>query len=86
LIIVVAGACGLKGFSDLLGDRQGLVDGDRTLRDAIGERRPLDQLHHESLDPVGFFEAVNRCDVRANSCGLYGRNYGAEQINPHGLV
>ena len=32
---------------DLLRDRQRLVDGNRPVRDAIGERRSLDQLQHE---------------------------------------
>ena len=33
-------------------------------RNAIGERRTLDELQHERLKSIGFFEAVNRRDVR----------------------
>ena len=56
--------CGFEGFRDLPRDRQRIVDGNRPLRDAIGERGPLDQLQHERLDAVRFFKAVDRGDVR----------------------
>ena len=38
--------------------------GNRPLRDAVRERRPLDQLHHERGDAVRSFQAVDRRDVR----------------------
>ncbi len=52
-----------KGLGHLLRDEQRFIEWNRPLRDAIGERRPLDQLHHEGLDPVRFLEAVDVCDV-----------------------
>ena len=47
-----------------LRDRQRLIDGDRPLRDAVGERRTLNQLQHERLHTIGILEPVDRCDVR----------------------
>ena len=38
---------GFERLGDLPRDRQRFVDRDRPLRDAIGERRPVDQLQHE---------------------------------------
>ena len=38
---------GFQGFGDLLRDRQRLVERDCPASDAIRERRPLDQFHHE---------------------------------------
>ena len=38
---------GFEGFGDLLRDRKRLIDRNRPLRDAVGQRRPLDQLHHQ---------------------------------------
>ena len=51
-------------FGDLAGDRQGLVDGYRRARDAIGERLPFDELHHERLAGRQLFETVDGGDVR----------------------
>ena len=50
-------------FGNLPGDRQCLVERDRPLRDAVGERRAFDQLHHESADAVRPFEAIDLRDV-----------------------
>ena len=36
---------------DLSRDRQRFVEGNRPLRNPIGERRPVDQLHDERLTP-----------------------------------
>ena len=33
-------------------------------RDTVGERRPLDQFHHERTDTVGLLQAVDLRDVR----------------------
>ena len=38
--------------------------GSGPVRDAIGERRPFDQLHHQRADAAGFLEAVDLRDVR----------------------
>ena len=56
--------CGFERFRDLPRHGQRIVDGNRSLCDAIGKRRPLDQLQHECLDAVRFFKAVDRGDIR----------------------
>ena len=55
---------GLERLGDLLRDRQRLVDRNRALCNSVGERRPLDQLHHERTDAVGLLQAVDLRDVR----------------------
>ena len=55
---------GFEGFGNLLRDRQRLVDRNRSLRDPVRERRPLDQLHDERLHAVRLLEAVDVRDVR----------------------
>ena len=42
---------------------QRLVDWKRSLRDSIGQRRPLDELHHQGLHSVSRFKAVDDRDV-----------------------
>ena len=37
-------------LGDLLGDGQGFINRQRSLREAIGESRSLDQFHHQSAD------------------------------------
>jgi hypothetical protein len=37
---------------------------DCALRDALGQRRTLDQLHHQRTGAFAFFKPVNRRDVR----------------------
>src|SRR5262245_56650979 len=56
--------CRVEGFGDLLCDQQRLVDRDSARRDALGQRRTLDQLHHQRTRAFAFFETVNRRDVR----------------------
>ena len=51
-------------FGDLFRLTQNFVDGNRTLRDTFGKRRPLDQLHHEGWHRLGIFESVNRRNMR----------------------
>ena len=51
-------------LGDLRGDGQRLIDRDRPLSDAIGQGRPLDQLHHQRGVAIHPFEAVDRRDVR----------------------
>ena len=53
-----------EGLSDLLGDRQGFIDGDRPLLDAIGQRRPLDEFEDQRLDALSLFKPVDAPDVR----------------------
>ncbi len=54
---------GFKCFGDLPRNRQRLVKRNGTLRDAIGERRALNQLEDERADAVALFEPVRsqRC-------------------------
>ena len=53
-----------KRLGDLLCNRQRLVQWDRPLRDPIGKGWSLDQFENQCLDAVGFFQAVDRADVR----------------------
>ena len=55
---------GFEGVRDLRRDRERLVDGNRPADDPIGERRALDQLHHQGVYAVGVFEPVDLRDVR----------------------
>ncbi|HYM23527.1 MAG TPA: hypothetical protein VEU08_09970 [Vicinamibacterales bacterium] len=55
--------CGFEGFSDLLRDSQGFVDRQRASRDAIRQRRSLDQLHDECWRTGGILEAMDVRDV-----------------------
>ena len=54
---------GFEGFGDLLRDRQGFVNGDRPLGDAIRQGRPLDQFEDQRLRALRFFQAVDVPDV-----------------------
>ena len=54
---------GFEGIRNLRRDRERLVDRDRALRDAVGQRRSFDQLHHERRRTLGSFQAVDRRDV-----------------------
>ena len=56
--------CGLKSFSDLFRDRECLVNLDRTLLDAIRQRRPLDQFEDQRPDALSLLQAVDAPDVR----------------------
>ena len=55
--------CSLEGFRDLSGKGQRFVDGNRPLRDAIGQRGPFDELEDQGRDAIGLFKPVNRADV-----------------------
>ena len=55
---------GFERFGDLLGDRQRFVKRNRPLRDAIGERRSFDELHHERRRPIAPLPAVDMRDMR----------------------
>jgi hypothetical protein len=52
------------GLRDLPGDGKCFSGGDRTPRDAVRERRPVDQLHHQRDRGSRSFQAVDRRDVR----------------------
>jgi hypothetical protein len=55
--------CVFKPFGDLLGKGQSFLQGKRPLPDALGERWPFDQFHHQGAPAVGFFDSVNRSNV-----------------------
>jgi hypothetical protein len=54
----------VKGFGDLLRDRQGVVEPNRATRNPLREIVALDQLHDERPDTVGVVEPVDAGDVR----------------------
>ena len=55
---------GFERLGNLLRDRQRLVDRNRSLRDAVGERRPSTSSMTSAGHAVGLFEAVDGRDVR----------------------
>ena len=56
--------CRFERVRDLLRNHQRFGQRNRPLRDAIGERRPVDELHHERTHAARLLEAVNVRDVR----------------------
>ena len=52
-----------EGFRDLPGDRQRFIEWNRPLRDAVRERRPFDQLHHQCAGVTAFLKPVDGRDV-----------------------
>jgi hypothetical protein len=55
---------GLEGVGNLSRDVDGLVDRERGVLEALGERRSFDQLEDERLNAAGLREAVNARNVR----------------------
>jgi hypothetical protein len=55
---------GLECLGNLLRNRERFVDGDRTARDPVCERRALDELHDQGATATSFFEAVDLRDLR----------------------
>ena len=53
----------LERVGDLPRDRERFIDRNRPVRDAIGKRRPFDQLHDQEWPGLALFEAVNVRDV-----------------------
>jgi hypothetical protein len=53
----------LERHRDLPGNGEAFVERNRSSRQTLGERRPLDQLHDERANPVGILESENRGDV-----------------------
>ena len=51
-------------FGNLFGDGQRILARQRALFDAVGKRGPIDQLHHQRRHVVGFFQAVDRGNIR----------------------
>ena len=54
----------LESLCDLLRDRQCFVERNRTLSDPIGQRRAVNQFHHERLHRFVLLQPVDRRDVR----------------------
>ena len=52
-----------EGFGDLPGDGERFVDRDRPLRDAVRQRRPLDQFEDQRPDALSLFQPVDAPDV-----------------------
>ena len=55
---------GLKRVRDLRRDRQGVIKPDRATRDALRQVLALDEFHDQRTNTIGFFETVDRGDVR----------------------
>ena len=51
-------------LGDLARDRDGFVEANRSTRNAICERRPLDELEHQHRDVARLLDAKNSRDVR----------------------
>jgi hypothetical protein len=56
--------CRFEGLGDLPADRSRIVERKRSRRQPIGERRTLDELHHQRMNAGRVLEAVNLGDVR----------------------
>ena len=54
----------IRAIRDLLRDWNRFVERHSTPRDAIGKRRPLDELHRQGKRASGLFDAENLGDVR----------------------
>ena len=54
---------GFEGLRDLLRDRQRVGKRYRAMRDAVGERRALDQFEHERMRRAAVFKAIDGGDV-----------------------
>lgn len=54
-----ASQAGLERLGDLLRNRQGFVQWDRSVRDALGERRTINQLHDERRRTGGSLKTVD---------------------------
>ena len=85
---------GFQRFRDLLCDGQRLVEresggsafgGTRPTGDEVGERRSLDQFHHERAHAGGLFQAVDVRNVRVIQRGEHLR-FAAEPREPIGIV
>ena len=74
-------ARGFEHAGDLPRDGEGCVDGNRTLGDAIRERRPLNQFHHERGAAAGLLEAVPAIDLSNPSTPICAAiSYGPRRV------
>ena len=55
--------CSFKGLSNLLRNVQRLFKRNRTFLDSFRQRRPFDQLQHQTVDAVSLFQALEGGDV-----------------------
>ena len=75
----------LQRLGDLLRDEQRLLDRDRTLRDAVGERGPFDELQDQHPRPVRVLEAVDGSDIGVTQRGQRLR-LALEPREPFGIM
>ena len=54
---------GVQGIGNLVRQQQGVAERDASRGNAVGERRPVDELHHQRLAAIGALEAVDHRDV-----------------------
>ena len=55
---------GLERVCNLDGKSKRFLDGDRPSPEPVGESSPVDEFLDQEAVAVGFFKAVNDCDVR----------------------
>ena len=63
----------VERLGDLARDRERLGDRQRPALEAIGQRRPLDQLEDQRRHAIGFLQPVDRADVRMIERGQQAR-------------
>ena len=63
----------VERLGDLARSGEGLGNRQWPALETIGERRSLDQLENQRRQAIGFFEAVNRADVRMVERGKQAR-------------
>src|SRR4026208_2149298 len=66
----------VEGFGNLPTDRESVGDGQRTTREAISERRTLDELQYQRDAIVEILEPVDRTDMRMVERGQEARLAG----------
>jgi len=54
----------LERLGDLFRDGERLVNRDGAMREAVGQRQALDELHDQRGDAIRLLEAIDRRDVR----------------------
>ena len=64
---------GLERLGDLACNGEGLGDRQRSALETIGERRAFDQLEDQRGHAIGFFQSVDRADVRVIERGEQAR-------------
>ena len=55
---------GVQGIGDLPGNHERFDEREWSVRKGVSQRRTFDELQDQRREPVAFFEAVNRADMR----------------------